>query len=96
MLIIFGFVPFVGAISLKGEYPACSSKSAFERLSAMAEHNDTEAIAKMLKTECYMPEKGLKVDKIVSRESGGIVQIKIYHKGELYDLWTSKYDLSAK
>ncbi|PWC09716.1 hypothetical protein B4923_18950 [Brenneria roseae subsp. americana] len=61
----------------------------------MAEHNDIESIEKILKTECFMPQKGQEVDKIVSRESGGVTQIRIYHKGDLYDLWTSKYNLSA-
>ncbi|QQA78124.1 hypothetical protein JBL47_00850 [Pectobacterium parmentieri] len=62
----------------------------------MARNNDIESIEKILKTDCFIPQEGQKVDEIVSRESGGVVHIKIYHKGDLYDLWTSKYGLSAK
>ncbi|WP_240946979.1 hypothetical protein [Dickeya zeae] len=96
MMISLSISQFANAISLKGEYPVCTSKNAFERLSAMAAHNDVESIERILKTDCFMPASGMKVDQVVSRESGGVTQIKIYHKGNLYDLWTSKYNLSAK
>ncbi|MEI7064010.1 hypothetical protein WCU84_10105 [Dickeya chrysanthemi] len=92
---IMGISTPIFATSLKGEYPVCVSEDAFERLIAILEHDDKEALGDILKTECFMPKAGLKVDKVESMGwTSGVSHVKVYFKGKLYDLWTNTENLS--
>ncbi|WP_141399364.1 hypothetical protein [Kosakonia pseudosacchari] len=84
------------AISLKGDYPACISEAEFNRLQSIIQHKDEESMTEIFKTSCLMPKKGLSVDKVVSMGwTSGIAHVKIYVKGNLYDLWTNTENLSS-
>jgi len=82
------------AASLKGDYPACTSENAFEKLQAIIQHKDQGSYKEIMGTECFFPKKDLPVDKIVSMGwTSGVAQVKVYFKGELYDLWTNTENL---
>lgn len=85
------------ALQLNGNYPVCISQDAFERLTAILKHKDEAAFKKIMTSECFMPEAGIKIDKVVSRGwTNGIAQVKIYTDGKLYDLWTNTESLGSK
>ncbi|HGG8739387.1 TPA: hypothetical protein ACJJXK_000912 [Enterobacter asburiae] len=84
------------AASLKGDYPACTSEDEFNRLQSIIKHKDKESLEEIFKTSCLMPKKGVSVDKVVSMGwTSGIAHVKVYVKGNLYDLWTNTENLSA-
>jgi len=84
------------AVNLKGDYPACISEDEFNRLQSIIQHKDKESLAEIFKTSCFMPKKGVGVDKVVSMGwTSGIAHIKVYVKGNLYDLWTNTENLSS-
>lgn len=92
---LFGAVTALGA-SLKGDYPACTSEDEFNRLQSIIQHKDKESLAEIFKTSCFMPKKGVSVDKVVSMGwTSGVAHVKVYVKGSLYDLWTNTENLSS-
>ncbi len=92
----FGFSTSAMALQLKGNYPVCVSQDAFERLTAILKHEDKAAFKKIMTSECFMPEAGVKIDKVVSRGwTNGIAQVKVYTDGKLYDLWTNTENLGS-
>jgi hypothetical protein len=95
-LLTFGLSPAAMSAQLKGDYPACISKDAFERLSAIIQHDDQEALKEISKTECFMPKKGLPIEKVESMGwTSGVAHVKIYASGQLFDLWTNSENLKS-
>ncbi|HHB1471743.1 TPA: hypothetical protein ACOFFI_000292 [Yersinia enterocolitica] len=95
-LLIAGFSSGAMAVKLNGKYPVCGSADAFERLSAIALHQDEAAFTEIMQTECFMPKAGLPVDKVVTMGiTTGVAQVKVYHDGQLFDLWTNSESLKA-
>ncbi|ENV4171491.1 hypothetical protein ACNJ8R_004397 [Cronobacter sakazakii] len=87
----------IAAVTLSGKYPACISANEFERLSSILQHEDQEAFEEIFKTSCFMPKKGVKVDKVVSMGwTSGVAHVKVYVKGNLYDLWTNTENLQSE
>lgn len=85
------------AAVIKGTFAACTSEQGFERLTTIVQHNDEAALKRIMKTDCFIPRKGLPVDTIVSRGwSTGVAHIKVYNDGDLYDLWTNSENLANK
>lgn len=86
----------VSKLQIKGDYPVCISSDAFERLQAILQHKDEAAFKKIMTTECFMPQEGITVDKVVSRGwTNGVSHIKVYHDGRLHDLWTNTKNVGS-
>ncbi|CQD62890.1 hypothetical protein ACTZGB_01310 [Yersinia bercovieri] len=95
-LLIAGFSSSAIAVKLNGKYPVCESADAFERLSAIIQHQDEAAFKTIMQTECFMPKVAIPVDKVVTMGiTTGVAQVKIYHEGQLFDLWTNSESLKA-
>lgn len=85
------------AAVLKGTFAACTTEKGFDRLLTIAQHKDEAAFKRIMKTDCFMPKKGLPVDSIVSRGwTTGVAHIKVYNDGNLYDLWTNSENIANK
>lgn len=95
-LLITGFSSSAIAVKLNGKYPVCESADAFERLSAIIQHQDEASFKTIMQTECFMPKVAIPVDKVVTMGiTTGVAQVKIYHEGQLFDLWTNSESLKA-
>lgn len=82
------------AAQINGKYPVCISRESFDKLQAILKHGDESAFRKIMKTECFMPQEGMPVEKVVSRGwTDGVAQLKVYADGELYDVWTNTESL---
>ncbi|HHX4816132.1 TPA: hypothetical protein ACVBYD_004553 [Yersinia enterocolitica] len=94
--LIAGFSSSAMAVKLNGKYPVCESADAFERLSAIIQHQDEAAFKQIMQAECFMPKASIPVDKVVTMGiTTGVAQVKIYYDGQLFDLWTNSESLKA-
>ncbi len=98
MALSLGIVATANAAYISGDYPVCISENAFDRLHTAASHDDKEAVAKLMQTECLFLKEGFPIEKVVSQGwTSGVAHVKVYVKGsgEIIDVWTNSENLKS-
>ncbi|MCW4541365.1 hypothetical protein [Providencia sp. 2024EL-00606] len=93
-----GVITVAKAAYISGDYPVCISEDALDRLHIAASHDDKEAVATLMQTECLFLKEGFPIEKVVSQGwTTGVAHIKVYIKGSgsVIDVWTNKENLKA-